>query len=757
MASRLANLAERARKAINRIPLFSEKEKWLVQTAMDAQAETVLAGAAANNTLLLDAVETGVNLQLQDLATNANIWVAWSSNVAQSVYPRINKFLFTSATPATFTLYSWADWIADRIYITNTAADSGNSLDLVAITFQGFQFANGGSADFDLQPDAGETLYVNGASIGTGVALTVSPGEVAIVTRNPLITDALYVSHIEAGGGGGSGDVTKVGTPLDDQVGVWTGDGTIEGTSGLTKTATQFTAGNYAFNIDQTVGAGQDNYVLTYDDASGEIGLEASAGGGGGLDNVVEDTTPELGGDLDVLTNSIVSSSGRDIAITPDTTGSVVLDGLSWPQTDGGTGHVLQTNGAGVLSFTAIAAGSSPSTGYGSIYADSNATTTTFSGASTDWTNKVQVTVFDTNGASSSGVTPDHTNDHVTVSNAGPYLLHASISFSGGSSDTLSFAFFKNNGATQLGNRTTRKLGTGGDVGACDISAAVDLSASDTVELWVQNESDTDAITIQDINFEVVGLTGLGSVIEDPSPQLGGALDVNGNTIYSASGVDLELNAGSTANIILDGMYFPNTAGSNGQILSTNGSATLSWIDPPAAGATTLLALTDFPSSFVANKWMKVNGAANAVEFVDSPVTSVSASSPLVKTGTSTVSLSIPVAAGPSTDGYMTGAMAAKLAGIENLADVTDTANVTAAGAVMDDDVGGNGIVVRATPGNYGVRALTSSNGDVTFVNATGVGGNPDLTVAGIGGKQVTISATAPTSPSVNDVWIDIS
>lgn len=33
---------------------------------------------------------------------------------------------------------------------------------------------------------------------------------------------------------GGSGDVTKVGTPADDQVGVWTGDGTIEGTSGLT-------------------------------------------------------------------------------------------------------------------------------------------------------------------------------------------------------------------------------------------------------------------------------------------------------------------------------------------------------------------------------------------------------------------------------------------------------------------------------------------------------------------------------------------
>jgi len=37
-----------------------------------------------------------------------------------------------------------------------------------------------------------------------------------------------------SGGGGGSGDVSKVGTPVDNQVGVWTGDGTIEGTTGLT-------------------------------------------------------------------------------------------------------------------------------------------------------------------------------------------------------------------------------------------------------------------------------------------------------------------------------------------------------------------------------------------------------------------------------------------------------------------------------------------------------------------------------------------
>jgi len=40
--------------------------------------------------------------------------------------------------------------------------------------------------------------------------------------------------------------------------------------------------GTLPFKADQTVGAGQDNYVLTYDNASSSISLEAAGGGGGG-------------------------------------------------------------------------------------------------------------------------------------------------------------------------------------------------------------------------------------------------------------------------------------------------------------------------------------------------------------------------------------------------------------------------------------------------------------------------------------------
>ena len=38
--------------------------------------------------------------------------------------------------------------------------------------------------------------------------------------------------------------------------------------------------GNFKFDADQTVGAGQDNYILTYDNSAGTISLEAAGGGG---------------------------------------------------------------------------------------------------------------------------------------------------------------------------------------------------------------------------------------------------------------------------------------------------------------------------------------------------------------------------------------------------------------------------------------------------------------------------------------------
>ena len=71
---------------------------------------------------------------------------------------------------------------------------------------------------------------------------------------------------------------------------------------------------------------GTADQVLTTD-GSGTLSFATASGGGGG--DVVEDTTPQLGGDLDVNGQSIVSVSNGDINITPNGTGSVLVGATS--------------------------------------------------------------------------------------------------------------------------------------------------------------------------------------------------------------------------------------------------------------------------------------------------------------------------------------------------------------------------------------------------------------------------------------------
>ena len=102
----------------------------------------------------------------------------------------------------------------------------------------------------------------------------------------------------------------------------------------------------------------------------------------GALTDVIQDGSPQLGGNLDVNGNSIVSVSNGNISITPDGTGKVIIDGLSHPTADGTNGQALVTNGSGVLSFDTIQA--SELSTEGAVFSNyntitSNVTTTTTS------------------------------------------------------------------------------------------------------------------------------------------------------------------------------------------------------------------------------------------------------------------------------------------------------------------------------------------------------------------------------------------
>lgn len=163
------------------------------------------------------------------------------------------------------------------------------------------------------------------------------------------------------------------------------------------------TLGNFVFKTSQVPSGTEDNYVLTYDDTAGTIQLEAVSGGGGGtvtevtastplsvvngtstpalsitqatsaasgylsntdwntfsgkLSNIVDDTTPQLGGNLDVNGKRITSSGGGNIQIVPDPGGNVEINGLAYPTTDGTAGQAIVTDGAGTLAFTNVGSG----------------------------------------------------------------------------------------------------------------------------------------------------------------------------------------------------------------------------------------------------------------------------------------------------------------------------------------------------------------------------------------------------------------
>ena len=85
------------------------------------------------------------------------------------------------------------------------------------------------------------------------------------------------------------------------------------------------------------------------------------------LINPDSDPAPKLNADLDVNGNSIVSASNGNIAITPNGSGKIILDGLSFPTSDGSADQVLKTDGSGQLSFTDQSGGGSSTPTFGAI------------------------------------------------------------------------------------------------------------------------------------------------------------------------------------------------------------------------------------------------------------------------------------------------------------------------------------------------------------------------------------------------------
>ena len=121
-----------------------------------------------------------------------------------------------------------------------------------------------------------------------------------------------------------------------------TGDLTVAGddiTMGTNTAGNLLVADGTNFNsiavgsLSEISSVANDDVLLAVDTSGGGLKkiarstLVSGLATSGAISNVVEDTTPQLGGDLDVNSNGLVSTSNGNIALTPNGTGVVRIDG----------------------------------------------------------------------------------------------------------------------------------------------------------------------------------------------------------------------------------------------------------------------------------------------------------------------------------------------------------------------------------------------------------------------------------------------
>ena len=164
-------------------------------------------------------------------------------------------------------------------------------------------------------------------------------------------------------------------------------------------------------DLDNVNATPSDGQSLVYNSASSNwIAQTVTGGGGGGSGDVVDDTTPQLGGDLDLNGNNITGTGNINTTGTLTTSGLATLPGIALGSTGIlGTGAIQTTGSLGTIGSGNLSiAGTSSFGGNASFSADLLAAGLQFTGSGTN-----------TIGPSGTGGTQDdlevRSNGNVTV------------------------------------------------------------------------------------------------------------------------------------------------------------------------------------------------------------------------------------------------------------------------------------------------------------------------------------------------------
>lgn len=189
---------------------------------------------------------------------------------------------------------------------------------------------------------AGTGLSGGGTVTTSGtISLAVDLSELTDMTATMVGTDEFIVLD---GGADRRKAASEIGLSIfNNDSGFTTNTGTVtsvSGGTGLTGTVTTSGSINLA-NTAVTAGS-YTNANITVD-AQGRLTAASSGSGGGGISDVVDDTTPQLGGNLDVNGNKITSVTNGNIVLEPNGSGKVQIGDSTYNPSGITTGKLTVT------------------------------------------------------------------------------------------------------------------------------------------------------------------------------------------------------------------------------------------------------------------------------------------------------------------------------------------------------------------------------------------------------------------------------
>lgn len=461
------------------------------------------------------------------------------------------------------------------------------------------------------------------AHFSAGTGITITNGQVATTITQYTNTDARgAVSATDAGGDGsfsydsGTGVFTYTGPGTTDYRAAFSAGTGITITSGVIASTVTDTNTTYAISAETATGGvnlrltGSDsstdnvklaegsNITITRTDADT---ITIASTGSGGMQDLIDDTTPQLGGDLDVNGKKIVSVSNGNIVIAPNGSGSIVLN-------EAGTAATLarRTASTGTISNAIIAQRNFTADTLSNM--DGHAATIAFG---------LRDSALATSTFTRLGGEYSTTGDHA-------FFFETS---------TNNFT-----AATRIGMWAANNL----VLGTPSTSTTQNLTTIDTQDLVLSTNFGTNSgtITIQDGadgDITVVP-NGIGKVHFETSETRVGknntnakittkgtgdlTLDTNSGTnsgsivIYDGANGNISITPNGTGSIVLDGLNWPQADGTANYVLKTNGSGQLSWVAQPTV-ITAFTGLTDVPATYSGSGgyYVKVNSGATALEF----------------------------------------------------------------------------------------------------------------------------------------------